>query len=366
MKGSCTTFFKDMSGSELQTKKNIRMKLKTLSGLMLIAVFFCCGCQKKYLPQDLDSFSLESVYSQVLFNPILGRNTLYSNIFLDNNNSSRPLTFKLLNVRTYDGLPAPELSAKFPVYTWKQQYTGDEASLAEIDAKRALEEHSFLEIRDHSGDIICWGSNDVLARSVKSLPDSGYKFDIQISNSGGSKVVKDLRVQPYILREYEPNRADLISGYASSDWLNPSSVSNIIGDSTQTVLTASNILISIHKLSSQGSSLKIAFIDPGNRFIDPAKFNLTDWPNLVHGFNMQKTATYVKYDVAYPIPLIERKTKYTTADGKYAHLDFSYSRLTAGGFRQVSSLQFDFAVFTKGDWEILISFPKELPKFEND
>ncbi|MCH5598310.1 DUF5007 domain-containing protein [Niabella ginsengisoli] len=341
------------------------MRIKIILSLF-IAVIFASGCQKKYLPRDLDSFSLESSYSQVLFNPILGRNLIYNNIFLDNDNSSKPLTFKLVNVRTYDGLPAPELSAAFPVYVWKQQYTGDETSLQEIESKRALEDHSFLEVRQHSGDIIFWGNNDVLARSVKSMPDSGYRFDIQVSNSGGSKVIKDFRIQPYIIREYEPNNADLISGYASTDWLNPSSVTNMIGDSTETPLFASNVLVSIHKLSSQGSSLKISFIDQNNEFIDPSKFNLTDWPNLLHGFNIQRTSTYIKYDVAYPIPLVERRTKYTTVDGRYAHLNFSYSRLTAGGLRQVSNMLFDFAIYTKGDWEIIISFPKESPKFEND
>lgn len=342
------------------------MKIINLSGILFLAVLLSSGCVKNYIPQDLDSFNLESSYTQTLFNPILGRNTLYSNIFLDNNNSAKPLTFKLVNVRTYDGLPAPELSAAFPIYVWKEQYTGDETSLQAIEAKRAQEDHPFLEIREHSGDILFWGSNEILARSVKSMPDSGYKFDIQVGNSGGSKVIKDLRIQPYVIREYEPNNADIVSGYASSDWLNPSSVSNIIGDSTQTTLNASDVRISIHKLSGQGSSFKIVFIDKNNKFIDPSKFNLTNWAGLVHGFNMQKTATYVKYDVAYPIPLVERRTKYTTIDGKYAHLDLSYSRLTAGGFRQVSNLLFDFAIYTKGDWEIIVSFPKESPKFDND
>lgn len=342
------------------------MRNKNLPGILFMAIIWLSGCVKNYVPQDLDSFNLESSYTQTLFNPILGRNTLFSNIFLDNNNSAKPLTFKLVNVRTYDGLPAPELSAMFPVYVWKEQYTGNETSLAAIESKRTLENHPFLEIREHSGDMLFWGSNEILARSVKSMPDSGYKFDVQVGNSGGSKVIKDLRIQPYILREYEPNNADVISGYASSDWLNPSSITGIIGDSTQTLLNPSDIRISIHKLSNQGSSLKFIFIDRNNKFIDPSKFNLTDWPNLLHGFNMQKTATYVKYDVAYPIPLVERRTQYTTADGKYAHLDFSYSRLTAGGFRQVSYLLFDFGIYTKGDWEIIVSFPKESPKFDND
>lgn len=342
------------------------MKRKELSVLLFLAGMMFLGCQKRFAPRDLDSFSLESSFSQVLFNPTLGQNRLYSDIFLDNNNSSKPLTFKLLNVRTYEGLPAPELSAKFPVYVWTQQYTGEEKSLAEIDEKRELEDHPFMEIREHSGDLVFWGSNEVLARSVKSLPDSGYTFDVQVGNSGGSKVIKGLRVQPYVLREYEPNNADLITGYAPSDWLNPSSVENIISDSTETTLMASDIQISIHKLSGEGSSVRFAFIDPKNKFINPDKFNLTDWANLIHGFNMEKTDTYVKYDVAYPIPLVERKTKYTTIDGKFAHLDFSYSRIVAGGERQVANLMFDFAIYTTGNWEVLVSFPKEAPKFEDD
>lgn len=344
----------------------MNIKFGKLLGALFMACVFFSGCEKKYVPRDLDAFQLASTYTQSIFNPTLGRDMLYNNVFLDNNGSSRPITFKLLNVRTYDGLPAPEMSAKFPVYVWKEAYTGNETSLAEIEAKRSLEDHSFLELRDHSGDIVFWGSNEVLARSINPLPDSGYKFDIEIGNSGGSKVIKELKIQPYTIREYEPNNADLYTGLSSNDKLNPTSVSNIIGDSTQTILSTSDVYIYLHKLTSIGSSLKIFFIDKDNNIIDPGKFNLTDWPNLIHGFDMQKTATYVKYNVAYPIPLIERATKYTTIDGKYAHLKFGYDRIAAGGYRIISDMLFDFAIYTRGDWEIIISFPKESPKFDND
>ncbi|MFV0605157.1 MAG: DUF5007 domain-containing protein [Niabella sp.] len=340
------------------------MKEIKIFSFLLVAAISLTGCVKEFIPQDLDSFNLESSYTQNIFSPILGRNALYTNLFLDKNSSSRPLTFKLANVRTFDDLPAPELSTPFPVYVWKEQYTGLETTLEEIEKKRNLEEHSFVEIRTHSGDMLFWGSNDVLARSVKAIPDSGYKFDIEVSNSGGSKVIKGFRLKPYMIREYEPNNADIITGYAPNDWLQPASIRNVIGDSTQTAVN--DIRISVHKVSSQGSSLKILFIDPQNKFINPSKFNLTDWEKIVHGFDVEKTSTYVKYNIAYPIPLVEKTTKYTTLDGKYAHLDFSYSRITAGGFRLVSNILFDFAIYTKGDWEIIVSFPKEAPKFDND
>ncbi|WP_018627957.1 DUF5007 domain-containing protein [Niabella aurantiaca] len=321
------------------------------------------GCQKKYLPTDRDAFDLGSSFSTTVYHPVLGRTTLFTDNFKDIS-SSKPLNFRMLNLRAFDGSAAPELLKPFPTLVWIKKYTGLETSLAEIEAKRKTEDHPLFEIRQHSGEFIMWSS----ARSsiLRPMPDSGYVFDVEVSNNGGRKIIEGLKLQPYRERDYEPNNADLITGNVTNDVVHPLSVSNIIGDSSGIALTAQDVEISFHQASFTGSSLTFKFLDDQNRLIDPAKFNLTDWAKLVHGFNMQKTGTYVKYDVAYPIPLVELPTAYTNSTGTLAHLDFGYERLGFGGVRQVSGLLFDFSIFAKGDWEIVIAFTKETPRFDND
>ncbi|MGJ7033553.1 DUF5007 domain-containing protein [Niabella hirudinis] len=339
------------------------MKNFCLGTLLLLSVAGLQGCYKKYLPSDKDAFDLSSQFTTTTYQPFLGRTTLFADNFTDIN-SSRPLSFRMLNIRTYDGGPAPELQKPFPVQVWTEPYTGLETSLAAIEAKRKIEEHPVFEIRDHSGEFIMWQSAN--SNIVRPQPDSGYVFDVEVSNKGGRKIIEGLRLLPYREQEYAPNKADIITGNVVDEALRPGSVSGMIGDSTESAIYSSDVEVTFHKVSNTGSSLTFRFLDADNQLIDPAKFNLTKWATLIHGFNMKQTSTYVKYDVAYPIPLVQRRTAYTNIDGTSAHLDFGYERIGFGGQRQVANMQFDFAIYTKGDWEIIFAFKKETPKFSND
>src|SRR5699024_2624673 len=113
-------------------------------------------------------------------------------------------------------------------------------------------------------------------------------------------------------------------------------------------------------------TLTFRFLDSSLHPINPAKFNLTNWETLVHGFNMEKTDTYVRYDVAYPIPLVEMPTAYTTNNGKQASVTFVFDRLGFGNKREVDKMTFNFNIYEPGDWEIIFWFKKDNPKFEDD
>jgi hypothetical protein len=87
-------------------------------GLMLFIL--ASGC-KKGLPEDRESIGLDTRFTQTVYSPVLGRNTLFSdNLFVGA--SSQPLNFKILNMRTRDGSPAPELTKNTPVQVWSQPY----------------------------------------------------------------------------------------------------------------------------------------------------------------------------------------------------------------------------------------------------
>jgi len=86
----------------------------------------------------------------------------------------------------------------------------------------------------------------------------------------------------------------------------------------------------------------------------------------VHGFNMTKSSTMVKYDVAYPIPCSSYPTKYTTLSGTQARAVFRFDRIGFGNVRQECHLALNFNIYKKGDWEITFAFKRDKPKFDND
>jgi hypothetical protein len=120
------------------------------------------------------------------------------------------------------------------------------------------------------------------------------------------------------------------------------------------------------KKNGTGNSLTFKFLDKDFKPIDPNLFNLTNWDKLVHGFNKEVTKEFVRYDVAYPIPLTSRPTVYTSADGSMAKTRFGFWRLGFNGVRVESFIDFNFQIFEAGDWEIAVQFRYDTPKFSND
>ncbi len=339
--------------------------------LLCCGIFVAPGC-KKFLPTDRDFFDPDAQYSQNVYMPVTGRNTIFRDNF-NAGNSSLPLTFELINPRRRNGDPAPELLKTFPTLVWKKGYTGKEKSLEEITEKRTWEPHPLFEIRKHSGEIMMWAPSS--ANLLHCQPDSGYLFDVKVSNSGGSRIFKGLKLLPYRERPYEPTNRDPLTGADQNPAVHPSQVKNVEVTHDEGSMTASDIDILFHKKGEAPSgkegpsytgTLTFKFLDSALHPIAPAKFNLTDWKALVHGFDMKKTDKYVKYTVAYPIPLVEMPTKYTTSSGQQAALEFSYDRLGFGGQRIVSKIDFDFNIYEPGNWEIVFWFRKGNPKFEDD
>ncbi|SDD70460.1 protein of unknown function [Mucilaginibacter pineti] len=343
----------------MKYKYNLKAFSILLTGLALL--ISATGCLKN-LPQDRESIGTDTRFTQTVYAPVLGRNTLFSNNFFVGS-SSQPLTFAIINMRNRDGSPAPELTETFPIQVWTQPYLGDEKSIAEIEAKRKVENHPLFEIREHSGQFLMWSAAQ--SSFVKTQPDSGYVFDVEMSNSGGRRYFRDFRLMPLKERSFEPSTLNAITGLSQHTGLSSSDVGNINGAKTNKILDGNDIEVQFHKVGA-GNSLTFKFVDSLYNPIDPSSFNLTKWDKLVHGFDMVKTNESVKYTVAYPVPLIAYKTAYTNAVGDKAHVLFSYDRQGYGNIRQVSSLSLDFAIFEKGDWEITFWFKNESPKFAND
>lgn len=357
--------------------------------ILLTAVVTFSGCRKIFdVPDEKDYLSTKLDYTRKSFDPWLGRLNHFKDIF-SADNSSFPMKFEIVNPHFGDGRDANDILTKKDVLVWHAEYNGKEASLAEIEAKRHVESHSVVELRE-SGDLIVWPSatSDLFkpGDSVVFPQDIRY-FDVKVSNSGGSRVVKDLSLVFRPLVPYEPNDdINLITGLPNTT--SPGgkvlkrqyvqSVSGLVGESTNqpmddpTNAAKGIIYLYIRKVpGGTGNTLRFKFLDKDSTAINPAKFNETKWDQLVHGFNKQMTTEYVQYDVAYPIPVAPGiPTKYTnggpTGQGNEAHVEFSYSRIGFGNVRRTAVIAQNFKIFEKGDWEIVFHFKTVNPKFTND
>jgi len=364
-------------------------KIKYSALILLSAAATFSSCRKIFdVPEEKDYLSTKIDYLGRSWDARLGRLNVINNIF-SADNSSFPMKFELINPHFGDGRDANDILTQKETLVWTSEYTGTEASLEEIEAKRKLEMHPIVEIRS-SGDIIVWptATSDILAPADTVIyPQDIRYFDVRVSNSGGSRVIKDLSIIPRIEIPYFPeNDINMYNGKPNTTTPGgkvlvhnyPDVVSNMVGESTNQPMNDVRdpnkglVYLYIRKFEGgNGHSLRFKFLDKDSLPINPARFNETKWENLVHGFNMQKTDEYVQYDVAYPIPLVRGiPTRFTnggvTGNGDLAHVEFSYSRVGFGGVRQTAVIAQDFRIYEKGDWEIVFHFKTVNPKFSND
>lgn len=327
------------------------------------------GCMDKFLPEQLDSFDKDAVFTTQVYRPVLGRTTVFSDNF-NSGNSTTPLKFSLVNVTKADGTPAPELTEFFPVRVWASPYLGTEETLEEIESKRTYENRSLLQVREYSGEVILWENAN--SSFVDCTPAEGYLFDVKVENDGGYKYYTGMKLMPEREMDYEPNPADPETGFIQNDYVHPKEIRNVYaegGSSFYNVLNENDVRIYFQENPDNGSkekTLTFRFLDADFKPIDPRLFNQTKWDKLVHGFEPELTDEYVRYKVAYPIPLSNYPTDYTTSDGSQAHIVLDYDRIGRNGRRISSYISFDFSIFKEGHWEILFVFVGGTPEFRDN
>ena len=265
-----------------------------------------------------------------------------------------------------DGSPAPELTEYFPVKVWKTPYMGTEKSIEEIEAKREIEYRTLFQVKKHSGEFMMWSNAE--SSFVQCAPSDGYIFDVLVKNSGGYKTFTDMQLIPVRESDYEPSIYDPETGLVQGqDYVTPNSLTLFQTESGDYMFPEG---VHIYFRENQDNdddvkSLTFRFYGPDYTPISPSSFNQTDWANLIHGFNMEKTDEYVKYDVVYPMPLVEMKSKYTNKDGNRINVNFLYDRITASGYRMTSTMSFEFAIYKEAHWEIIVVFTAGAPLFED-
>ncbi|WP_133578223.1 DUF5007 domain-containing protein [Pedobacter metabolipauper] len=365
--------------------KALKYKPLILSLVLLSSVAAALtGCKKIFdLPEEKEFLSNKINYGNKVFEPVLGRTSLMGNLNTDN--STVPLKFEIVNARYGDGRPYNDIFQVQKTYVWTAPYDGLETSLAQIEAKRKLEDHPMFEVRS-SGQFIMWQSstNDLIAprpADSSNLEQDKRLFDLKITNVGGEIILKNFQIRPWRERLYEPSTD--INPYTGKtardpndpknpnkrDYITPG-FNNVIGVETNRGLvndaTRKDLVVYIRPFTGgTGNSLRFKFLGKDSLPINPVFFNETKWDFIVHGFNKVMTPQYVQYDVAYPIPVINLGTKYAPS-GSQARSIFSYSRRGFGGTMTTANIELNYNIFKKGDWEIVFHFRRENPKFQDE
>ena len=274
---------------------------------------------------------------------------------------------RLLHV-DYLSAPAPELEEFYPVRVWKKPYLGTEKSIDEINAKRGIEYRRLFDVRKNSGEIVMWGEAN--SGILRCQPDSGYVFNMNITNSGGYKVVKRMRLMPKREVDFEPSIYDSQTGLAIAEYVSPeTSRMRYEQNSSSFSYTIEpediHVYFRENKDKQDGAtSLSISFYDPSWNVIDPRRFNETNWGGLFQaGFLKGEIGPKeVVYDMAYPLPLFNGQTKYTDSKGEKASVKFATSWFSKYGYRNTGYFVFDFAIYKEAHWEMLIHFAKGMPQ----
>ncbi len=339
--------------------------------LVLLTMGAISGCVK--IPADADYLSQGAGYTQTVFQPVLGRTSImpddaFATIF-NADNSTLPLTFKMSKVRDAETGDTVDLFNKtFDVLVWKQPYTGLEKTREELEKKRSIEKHHLFEVREHSGQLVMWTPVDkAYLNAVKVQPSKGYNFDIEVSNSGGTKMIRNMQLKPMRPQPYWPNNIDPVTGNAYGT-LNPTYLYNMKSYKDNTYLSSSDCQMVFYKdPESRDNTLTFEFRDSSYQPIDPKMFNITQWDKVCHHFGDPVfTSENVTYQVAYPIPLAGITTQYTIDNGLAAKVMFGFSRIGAGGIRQDAFIGTLLNIYEPGAWKIIFWFYRDNPDFRNN
>lgn len=134
-------------------------------------------------------------------------------------NSTLPLTFEITDMMHNDGSPGARIGRVLSRACMEKPYLGTEKSIDEINAKRGIEYRRLFDVRKNSGEIVMWGEAN--SGILRCQPDSGYVFNMNITNSGGYKVVKRMRLMPKREVDFEPSIYDSQTGLAIAEYVSP-------------------------------------------------------------------------------------------------------------------------------------------------
>ncbi|PWJ57052.1 uncharacterized protein DUF5007 [Dyadobacter jejuensis] len=106
--------------------------------------------------------------------------------------STLPLKFEIVNITETNGQDISALNEQLPVVRYKEALVGNE-SAAELALKSEIVQQPAISINPNTGTIELLEGN--------RIPSGEYRFDVQVSNTSGSKVLKDAIIIEFV--EYQ-------------------------------------------------------------------------------------------------------------------------------------------------------------------
>jgi len=344
------------------------MQRNILRVVLALLPLLVAGCYKDMVPDEKDFFSNNMNYNRNNFPVNLGRTNVYSYIF-NADYSTQPLDFTLENIRHADSSAAPELKEMVPARLWKDYYSGKEANIAEIEAKRYTERRPVLDIRPHSGEVFFWSTD-----SAKVKPGT-YFFDVRVKNKGGEKVFKNMILEVRRPKPYEPYEFDDVTGIRKAPdqgGITHPDLSGVV-DMVNLTLPRDSVIVYFRKTGVKDNTLTFKMFDEDSLAIPFSRFNLTRWDSLRYrsgmigedvrfAFNrkMNEDSTVVSYDITNPFPMLAD----VSGNSDKAYIAFQYSRISFGR-RYNAGIGLSFAIYEPGEWEVIFKF-KLNPKFQDD
>ncbi len=103
--------------------------------------------------------------------------------------STLPLRFEIVNITETSGKDISALKEELPVIRYKEAIVGNESS-AELQLKTETVKQPAISINPNTGKIELLEGN--------KIPAGEYRFDVQVSNTSGSKILKDAIVIEFV------------------------------------------------------------------------------------------------------------------------------------------------------------------------
>ncbi|MGE8292175.1 MAG: hypothetical protein ACN6ON_10865 [Sphingobacterium sp.] len=329
---------------------------KTLYYLMIAGLVTIAGC-KKIADGNLSEIVR---YEQQPMQIIQGRSVVTDAI--NPAGSTKPFTIKLVKIyKSETGEDVTDLFLqKYKLKVWKSAYfTRIDTTQALIDAKMKDTMIYPINLNSFSGQL---DAND----NTRRLPVGLYKFDVEVTNSVGTKLfpaIGEFKLVPPVPFEMPAVR---------------STAAIMVGDETKSKSIPSNAShIKVTQLSKKGNKVIVRFLDKNGVPFNPKKGEVARRPLTgSDGGYLQTMQDYSIGTVLYddrieftygvmPFPLVSLGNGYNyyyRIPTKYVHFD------DALGIKDDTyncNPRFSFRAFEEGDYQIDVIIPQTTRRIYN-
>ncbi|WP_089903866.1 DUF5007 domain-containing protein [Chitinophaga arvensicola] len=262
---------------------------------------------------------------------------------VSNDGSSAPVVYKLLDIRTADKhVHADSMFAKFDRYEWIGKFDPQkDTTIALLNTKRQKVTTPCFEFNEHTGAFTFYGT------SVK-VPLGTYEFDISASNQNGTKEYKNIGT--ITLVDEPPYHV----GDGGAAWFK---------DGTTTSGDLGAPIVTIKKISDEGTNIILKIADQNGRYFNPSKGEIirrgdrSDFQTYAQFHPLEKTDTSMVCNFeTTPFPLLQSAYGYLIyyrIPSQFVKVDAGYAP-TADPIYNVNP-RFQFQIFQEGTYEVTVT-----------